>query len=143
MGEFERLVADDFRITGPLVALLVLASILDVLGGITLAVVAKVATSTVAREGIARKILALLVVASFALIDGFLPRIVLPIVGETTWAGAVAMFMFTWEVLSLLEKAGLMGLPIGPLKGALKKVRDGLSGGLADSANPAAEESPK
>jgi toxin secretion/phage lysis holin len=139
--EFHDQVLKGWVATGPWVFALVMAIMLDITGGMMVAYAGKGLSSSVSRLGIARKVVMLLVVAFFSIIDGFLPAIPIPHIGSVTWAGTSAFYMLITEGLSLTEKAALLNAPIPyRLVAALAKVRDELGSAPGPATSTKATE---
>lgn len=107
---------DDWKMAMPVVVALLRLQAVDIVMGVLTSVHRKRLCSTIGWRGFTRKVGTILIVISAGIIDPLLPF-------NLTMGAALAYC--GWEVLSLVEKAGLLGIPIPEnLKEAMKRLRD-------------------
>lgn len=124
---FQEAVWSDFAsITMPYFIVLWVAIALDVALGMACGFALKVADSSISRVGLTRKAAMLGIVLAFAIGDGLFPMIQLWGMQITIAGGWCAFWMLT-EVLSILENAAKLGLPLPKgLKKRLIQVRNSI-----------------
>lgn len=135
----------DWPHTAGYASAIALLSALDVVMGVIVAFIAKQVSSTVSRTGMARKCAVAVLIAGCIIFDTVLPPFPVPKLslggsfifeGPTTFAALVSLAFCITEVISLMEKCVLLGLPVPKgLKAALKKARAAFDGPEAMGAS--------
>lgn len=109
-------VSPEWQMAEKVVVSVLLLQFIDIIMGVLAAIYQKRMDSTIGWKGYTRKIATILVIAMVGIIDPLVP---LPL----TFGAACAYCAY--ECLSIVEKAGMMGVPIWPwLKDVLMKLRN-------------------
>ena len=123
-----------------MIILFSVAVAVDVVLGILAAFVRNQVSSTVSRRGMAKKIAAFFALVLFVVADGILPDIPVAVFGVTVEFNLTQMvvsLMAIQEVLSVLEKMGMLGWPIPDRwKQALIKVREAITNSVPGDGGP-------
>lgn len=100
----------------PMIPMLLFAQVLDTVSGLTVAMAQRKLNSTTSWRGMARKVMTLFVVMVACIIQRYLP--------EMPVANTTALYFVVSECVSILEKAGAMGVPMPAiLLDALEKLQ--------------------
>lgn len=130
--QFKLAIAAGWHISVPWILVLISSSLLDVVFGLAAAFVKGTISSSVMRQGMARKLVMLATILSASIVDGIVPRIPISIFGMNLVLTCAAVGCLYWtlvEWLSVVEKAGMLGLPIPKrLLTGLVKVRAEIDG---------------
>ncbi len=117
MNEYLSLARADWSVAYPSMVTLLLLMAIDVVMGLMIAFSTKTLSSSTSRRGMMKKAATLLVIAATAALDPFVPNIALALV--------TTLFYLATEVLSIVENAGRLGIPIPQrLLDALHKLKE-------------------
>jgi toxin secretion/phage lysis holin len=118
----------DWTTTGPYFAVLLVLGLVDIVGGLFVAWSNGQVTSTISRQGFLRKVLVWFIVIAASICDGILPALTMPALGQLvlpTVGAFVSVIGITQELISILEKAALLGVyGARKLASRLRKVRE-------------------
>lgn len=137
MEELKQAILVDWKVSGVFVAVLCCMATFDMILGTLVAFVKRTASSTVSREGVARKVAIFMLVSACLIVDAVIPKFPFPAIkygdvivlsDSVTLAALVCVFYISTEVISLLEKLVALGVKTPRfLRRSLIKVRDTIS----------------
>lgn len=130
MQDFVVAIRHDWATTLPYLVLYLATTGLDIICGFCVAYKGKRLSSSISRTGMMRKMIMVGTVLLAAMFDGMLPTIQLSVMGmglELTFGALGCVWWLIHEMLSIVEHAAILGLPLPQrLKDALAVVRDSL-----------------
>lgn len=122
----------DWAMTAPFLIICIATIFIDVAFGLCRAWSSKTLCSSVSRTGMMRKILKLATALLAAMFDGILPTLEANVMGMAftlTFASLACIWWVIHELLSIIENAALLGLPVPRrLKEALSVIERQLEG---------------